>query len=320
MERDFQSIFETMISGQMSDKNIAAALISLEERGITADDLRVGAQVLRARMNGISAPENTMDIVGTGGDGLSTYNISTACCFVVAGAGVPVAKHGNRAVSSKSGASDVLRELGIRLDIDKKQTELCIRESGVCFLFAPNHHTAMKHVAGARALIKTRTIFNCLGPLVNPASVNYILTGVYSNSLRKIYVEALKELGTKRALVVHGDDGMDEITTTTTTHISELRNGNITEYTLDPTQFSLAKVSPQNLVGGNPLNNAKALLAVLDGQPGAYRDIVVLNSGAALYVSGHSGTISDGIHAARKSIDSGQASKALRRLIRVSND
>lgn len=315
----FAHLFGHMISGNMPDAQIAQALQALETLGISEMELHIGARALREKMLPIQAPEGAMDIVGTGGDGLSTYNISTACCFVVAGAGVPVAKHGNRAVSSKSGASDVLRELGVKLDISPKQTQTCIFEANVGFLFAPNHHKAMGAVAKARAQLGTRTLFNRLGPLCNPANVEYLLLGVFEDSLRDIYAKALAQLGAKRALIVHGGDGMDEITTTAPTMISELNQGVITEYEITPEQFGLSRVTLKDIEGGEPQENAHALQSVLDGTTGPYRDIVLLNSGAALYASGKAESIEDGINCARTSLETGKAKAALNALIKVSN-
>lgn len=319
MSQVFKSLFEDMISGTMPDTKIAQHLQSLEEIGVSDIELAIAAKILRERMVSVKAAIGAIDIVGTGGDGLKTYNISTACCFVVAGAGVTVAKHGNRAVSSKSGASDVLRELGVNLDITTPQTETCLQEAGVGFLFAPNHHKAMGNVAKARALLGTRTIFNRLGPLCNPARVEHILVGVYANELRQIYAKSLKALGTKRALIVHGRDGMDEITTTMPTMISELNNGTITEYEITPEQFGISPTSLKNLEGGDAEVNARSLRGLLKGQASAYRDIVLLNSAAALIVAGKSDNIADGIVLAKQSIDTGCAMAALENLIRVSN-
>lgn len=319
MSQVFKSLFEDMISGTMPDTKIAQHLQSLEETGVSDIELAIAAKILRERMVSVKAAIGAIDIVGTGGDGLKTYNISTACCFVVAGAGVTVAKHGNRAVSSKSGASDVLRELGVNLDITTPQTETCLQEAGVGFLFAPNHHKAMGNVAKARALLGTRTIFNRLGPLCNPARVEHILVGVYANELRQIYAKSLKALGTKRALIVHGRDGMDEITTTMPTMISELNNGTITEYEITPEQFGISPTSLKDLEGGDAEVNARALRGLLKGQASAYRDIVLLNSAAALIVAGKSDNIADGIVLAKQSIDTGCAMAALENLIRVSN-
>ncbi|PHR61418.1 MAG: anthranilate phosphoribosyltransferase [Robiginitomaculum sp.] len=316
---DFALVFEHIISGAMADQDIADVLGALEAIGVSDRELHIGAKILRRKMLAVSAPKGAMDIVGTGGDSLSTYNISTACCFVVAGAGVFVAKHGNRAVSSKSGASQVLQELGVKLDIDVAQTEDCIRTAGAGFLFAPNHHKAMGNVAKARAILGTRSLFNCLGPLVNPANVEYILLGVFEDKLRDLYARALLALGAKRALIVHGMDGMDEITTTAPTMVSELKNGVITEYEITPEQYGLSRVDLSDIEGGTPAQNALALQGVLDGQKNAYRDIVLLNSGAALYAACKVESIADGIALARTSIDGGKANATLQALIEASN-
>ena len=319
MSTDFKDLFAEMISGDMPDEDIARHLTALEDQGISETELSTAAQTLRDKMIPVSAPAGAIDIVGTGGDGLSTYNISTACSFVVAGAGVPVPKHGSRAVSSKSGASDVLQTLGVKLDIDALTTEACLGQAYIAFLFAPNHHKAMGNVAAARALLGTRTIFNRLGPLCNPAGVEHILVGVYSNELRPLYAKALLSLGTKRALVVHGGDGMDEITTTAPTLISELKDGVITEYEITPEQFGLPRATLADLEGGDSQINAQAMLDMFMGHHGPYRDIVLLNSAAALYVAGKADSIEDGIDVARMSIESGNAQAALDILVRVSN-
>ena len=315
----FADRFTQMISGDMPDAEICAHLLAWEDAGVTPQHLTTAANLLRERMVPVTAPESAIDIVGTGGDGLKTYNISTAVLFVVAGAGVPVAKHGNRAVSSRSGASDVLRELGVRLDISPTQTENCIAQAGVGFLFAPNHHPAMGAVAKARANLGVRTIFNRLGPLCNPASVRHYLLGVYDDDLRELYAHTVSGLGVKRALVVHGGDGMDEITTTTATQISEVNGDTITEHTISPRDFGMRIATLTDLEGGDAVHNAKALRAVLDGTGGAYRDIVLLNAGAALYAAAQADTIGTGIEMAQTSISSGRAHAALEKLVEVSN-
>ncbi len=319
MSDAFKTVFEGMISGKMPDTEIAQHLQQFENDGVTDVQLAAAAAMLRKRMISVQAPLGAIDIVGTGGDGLKTYNISTACCFVVAGAKATVAKHGNRAVSSKSGASDVLRALGVKLDITPEKTEMCLHEAGVGFLFAPNHHKAMANVAKARALLGTRTIFNCLGPLCNPANVTRILVGVYSNELRRVYAKSLLALGADRAMVVHGGDGMDEITTTAPTMVSELKNGKISEYEITPEKFGLKRASLKDLEGGDPTQNAEAMTALLNGHQSPYRDIVLLNSGAALYVAGKSESLDEGISLAKKSISSQKALQALNTLVRVSN-
>ncbi len=319
MNGEFRSIFDNMISGNMPDDDICKHLLAWEDAGVTAEQLHIAASTLCERMIPVNAPDGAMDIVGTGGDGLKTYNISTAVAFVVAGAGVPVAKHGNRAVSSKSGASDILSELGVRLDISPKRTEACIDKASVGFLFAPNHHKAMGNVAAARAKLGVRTIFNCLGPLCNPARVQHYLLGVYDNGLREIYAQALARLGVKRALVVHGCDGMDEITTTGASMISEVNGQHIKHYRITPNKFNIPRVRPEDLRGGNAQDNARALMDVLYAKQNAYGDIVALNAGAALYASGMALSIAQGITMARQSVGSGAALNALNKLVEVSN-
>ena len=311
-ESQFRATFKAIFAGELSDPQIAALLMGFETQGVTETELHLGAEIMRENMIPVDAPAGSMDIVGTGGDGLTTYNISTACTFVCAGAGQAVAKHGNRAVSSASGASDVLSELGVKLDISTTKTEECLAKAGVCFLFAPNHHKAMRFVGPARAAMGVRTIFNRLGPLSNPARVKHILVGVYDDDLRKIYAKALQKLGTKSALIVHGSDGMDEITTTGPTYVSELRDGHINEYKITPVQFGMDQVTLDDLKGGDPSFNAKALKALLTGQGGPYRDIVVLNAGAALFASGKAVSIESGIEMAQSSIDSRAALEALK--------
>ncbi|NNC36023.1 MAG: anthranilate phosphoribosyltransferase [Hyphomonadaceae bacterium] len=318
-EPQFRDTFSAIFNGELSDPQIAALLMGFETQGVTDIELYLGAQIMRDHMIPIEAPDRSMDIVGTGGDGLTTYNISTACTFVCAGAGAPIAKHGNRAVSSKSGASDVLRELGVKLDISPEKTKECIEKAGVCFLFAPNHHKAMGHVAPARAALGIRTIFNRLGPLSNPARVKQILVGVYDDALRSIYAKALRKLGTQSALIVHGSDGMDEITTTGPTFVSELRDGKITDYEISPEHFGFERAGLDDLKGGDPAHNATALQALLKGQAGPYRDIVLMNSGAALFAANKADSIQGGIELARSSIDKGAAMKALENLVAVSN-
>lgn len=316
---NFKSIFEHMISGDMPDDEIGRYLLIWEKRGVSSEQLQTAASVLRDRMIPVNAPEGAMDIVGTGGDGLKTFNISTAASFVVAGAGIPVAKHGNRAVSSKSGASDVLSELGVKLDISVAQTERCLHEAGICFMFAPNHHKAMGNVAAARAQLGQRSIFNRLGPLCNPASVKHYLLGVYDDDLRDIYGRALFGLGVKSALIVRGCDGMDEFTTTRATMVTQLKNMTLKTYKTTPEKLLLNRATLKDLEGGDAAENAAALMDVLRGADNPYADIVALNAGAALHAQGIAGTIGYGIKLSRESIGSGAAMGALNKLIKVSN-
>ncbi len=314
MSTEFQDIFTHMIAGEMDDAEICHYLVKWEKDGTGRAHLQNAARILRAQMLCIEAPQGAIDIVGTGGDSLSTYNISTATAFVVAGLGVPVAKHGNRAVSSQSGASDVLRALGVKLDIDQERTEACLQKAGIAFLFAPNHHKAMANVAKARAMLGQKSIFNKLGPLLNPAKVKHYLLGVYSDELRDNYAKALRALGTKHALIVHGLDGMDEITTTAPTKVSELNNGHITEYEICPEDFGLKRTTLKELAGGHAGENAKAMSAILDGAQNPYADIVALNAGAALFAADKVSSIKDGVALAQKSLRDGLARKALENL------
>ena len=278
---------------------------------------------MRARMTPVEAPDGAIDIVGTGGDASGTYNISTCSALVVAGAGVPVAKHGNRALSSKSGAADVLSELGINLEIGPDKIAECIGEAGIGFMFAPNHHAAMRHVGPTRVELGTRTIFNLLGPLCNPAGVKRYMLGVFSRQWVEPLANVLSTLGADAAWVVHGtfgeEGGLDEITTTGTTYVAELKDGNVRVFERHPDDFGLALAKPTDLKGGDAKANAEALSAVLAGEPGPYRDIVIANSAAALLVAGKAELLTDAVELAGASIDEGKALAALEALVKVSN-
>ncbi|HWT30445.1 MAG TPA: anthranilate phosphoribosyltransferase, partial [Propylenella sp.] len=264
-----------------------------------------------------------IDIVGTGGDASGTYNISTCSALVVAGAGVPVAKHGNRALSSKSGAADVLAALGVKVDLGPEKIAECIAEAGIGFMFAPNHHAAMRHVGPSRVELGTRTVFNLLGPLCNPASVKYYMLGVFGREWVEPLAEVLGSLGAESAWVVHGTfgdrAGLDELTTTGTTYVAELKSGHVRPFQVEPVEFGVDAAEPEALIGGTPEHNAKALRGVLDGELGAYRDVVIMNAAAALMVAGRASLIQDAATLARDSIDSGRARRALDRLVEVSN-
>lgn len=315
MEEALTKIF----AGQSNDGQIAAFLLGLETVGVTADDIRIGAQMLRKHMTAVNIEGEIVDTVGTGGDGLSTFNISTASAFVCAGAGARVAKHGNRAVSSKSGSSDVLSALGVELDITPTRAAMCVEECGVGFLFAPKHHSAMRHVGPARAALGIRTLFNLLGPLSNPAGAKRQLIGVYDKKWRRPMAEALRDLGAEHVWIVHGSDGLDEITTTGKTFVTELKDGKIKNFTLSPEDYGIAKASLDDLKGGDASKNAESLIGLLQGKPGAYRDIVLLNSAATLLVAGLVNTMEDGIEMAAKSIDSEAAYNSLSSLIRLTH-
>jgi len=316
---NMESALSSIFAGNSNDGQIAAFLLGLETVGVTADDIRIGAQMLRKHMTPVNIKGAIVDTVGTGGDGLSTFNISTASAFVCAGAGARVAKHGNRAVSSKSGSSDVLSALGVELDITPTRAAMCVEECGVGFLFAPKHHSAMRHVGPARAALGIRTLFNLLGPLSNPAGATRQLIGVYDKKWRRPMAEALRDLGAEHVWIVHGSDGLDEITTTGKTFVTELKDGKIKNFTLSPEDYGIPKASLDDLKGGDARKNAQSLIGLLQGKSGAYRDIVLLNSAATLLVAGLASTLEDGIKMAEKSIDSEAAYNTLSSLIRLTH-
>lgn len=310
--------FELIMTGEATPAQIAAFLMALRVRGETVDELTAGARTMRAKALRVAAPSDAIDIVGTGGDGAHTYNISTATSIVVAAAGVPVAKHGNRAASSKSGTADALTALGVKLEISPEEIGRCIAEAGIGFMFAPAHHSAMKYVAPVRAELGTRTIFNLLGPLSNPAGVKRHVIGVFAPRWVEPFAEALRNLGSERALVVHGD-GLDELSTTGISYVAELKNGKIGTYEVTPEESGLPRATLADLRGGTPAENARAIVELFDGAKGAYRDIVLLNAAAALLVAGKGSDLREGIALAARVIDSGAAKATLARLVAVSN-
>lgn len=310
--------FDIMTSGNATPAQMGAFLMGLKVRGETAQELAGGARALRAKMQAVKAPAGAIDIVGTGGDHHGTYNVSSCSAFVVAGTGVPVAKHGNRAFTSKSGSADVLSALGIGLELSIETLERALAEAGVCFLMAPRHHGAMRNVAGPRVeLAPSRTIFNLLGPMSNPALVKRQLVGVFDRRWLRPVAEALGTLGLDRALVVHGQDGMDELTTTTASWAALLDNGKVTEIEIAPEEIGVPRASLADLKGGDAVHNAEAIEKVLGGQKGAFRDIVLLNSAAALLVAGKAKDLKEGAALAAQSIDSGKAAAALATLRRI---
>ena len=310
--------FDIMTNGDATPAQMGAFLMGLKVRGETAEELAGGARVLRAKVQRVKAPAGAIDIVGTGGDHHGTYNVSSCSALVVAGAGVPVAKHGNRAFTSKSGAADVLAALGINLDLPIETLEKALVEAKVCFLMAPRHHSAMRNVAGPRVeLAPSRTIFNLLGPMSNPAMVKRQLVGVFDRRWLKPVAQALGQLGLERALVVHGQDGMDELTTTTKSWAASLDNGQVREIEIAPEDVGVKRATLQELKGGDPDHNAAAIRFVLSGRRDAFRDIVVLNSAAALMVAGAARDLKEGAAKATESIDSGKALKALETLVRI---
>ena len=311
--------FKAIMDGEVSQIRMAAFLTALKIRGERVEDIAAAAGVMREKALVIAAPDGTMDIVGTGGDGIGTYNISTATAFVVAGCGIPVAKHGNKAVSSKSGAADVLSSLGIKVDCEMDLVGMALKEAGICFLMAPRHHSAMRHVGPVRAELGIRTIFNMLGPLANPALVKRIMVGVFDPALCVPFAHALASLGTTHAWVVHGADGLDEVSTTGETKVAALVDGAVSEFTISPDDIGLPTVPIDALHGGTPEENAASLRALLDGAAGPYRDVVVLNAAAALVGGGHEDSLKDAAARAVASIDDGNARAALDRLVAITN-
>jgi anthranilate phosphoribosyltransferase len=274
---------------------------------------------MRDKMLRVSAPPDAIDVVGTGGDASGSYNISTCAAFIVAGAGVPVAKHGNRALSSRSGAADVLGALGVRIDLRPDEITRCIYEAGIGFMFAPAHHPAMRHVGPTRVELGTRTIFNLLGPLSNPAGVKRQMVGVFSRQWVQPLAQVLKNLGAESIWVVHGSDGLDEITLTGPTFVAALENGNVRSFEVTPEDAGLGRVGGDALRGGDADANAVALQSVLDGKPSAYRDVALLNAAAALIVAGKAKDLREGVALGTKSLDSGAAAARLKHLVAISN-
>jgi len=311
--------FDLMMSGEATPSQMGGLLMALRVRGETVEEITGAVSAMRSKMLPVSAPPDAIDVVGTGGDASGSYNISTCAAFIVAAAGVPVAKHGNRALSSRSGAADVLAALGVRIDIPPDHISRCIAQAGIGFMFAPAHHPAMRHVGPTRVELGTRTIFNLLGPLSNPAGVRRQMVGVFSKQWVEPLAHVLKNLGSERAFVVHGSDGLDEITIAGPTAIASLMDGAVKTFDITPEDVGLKRAKAEELRGGDAEHNAKALLGVLRGQRGAYRDVALLNAAAALLVAGKAADLQSGIALAEKSIRSGEAEGALERLIVVSS-
>ena len=315
---DAYQAFGAIMDGEATPSQVGALLMGMRVRGETAEEITGAVRAMRERMTTVDAPEDAIDIVGTGGDGVGTYNVSTCAAFVLAGCGLPVAKHGNRALSSRSGAADVLSALGIATDLDAIGVARCIREAGIGFMFAPNHHAAMRHVGPTRVELGTRTIFNLLGPLTNPAGVKRLMVGVFAPEWCEPLARTLGNLGTEAAWVVHGD-GLDEVTTTGSTTVARLRDGEVDTFTIEPADANLSRATIDALKGGDAEANASALRSVLDGHGGPYRDIVLINAAAALVVADRVPTLADGAALAADAIDRGAARAALDRLLKVSN-
>nr|WP_111297922.1 anthranilate phosphoribosyltransferase [Paracoccus saliphilus] len=302
-----EAAFSALFDGAATPAQIGGLLMALRVRGETVDEIAAAARAMRARMNRVTAPAGAIDIVGTGGDGKGTLNISTATAFVVAGAGVPVAKHGNRNLSSKSGAADALVQMGINVMGGPTVAQQALDRAGICFMMAPMHHPAMRHVGPPRTELGTRTVFNLLGPLTNPASVRRQLTGAFSADWIRPMAEVLRDLGSDAAWLVHGGDGTDELSIAAESRVAALKDGHITEFTISPEDAGLTRHPFEAIIGGEPAHNAAAFRALLAGEPGAYRDAVVLNAAAALLVAGKVADLREGATLAAQSIDSGAA-------------
>jgi anthranilate phosphoribosyltransferase len=314
-----EAAFDIMMSGEATPSQIGGFLMALRVRGETVDEIAGAVATMRAKATPVEAPADAIDVVGTGGDGAGTFNISTTAAFVVAGAGVPVAKHGNRALSSRSGAADVLKELGVNIEITPDKVAQCIREAGIGFMFAPAHHSAMKHVGPSRVELGTRTVFNLLGPLSNPAGVKRLLVGMFSPDWLEPAANVLKDLGAEAAWMVHGAGGVDEISVAGKSTVVALKDGRITRFEVSPVDVGISEAPLDAIKGGDAAANAQALRAVLDGETGPYRDTVLMNAGAALVVAGKAAELADGIALAAKSIDQGDAKQRLDTLVAVSN-
>jgi anthranilate phosphoribosyltransferase len=313
-------MMDELFSGKCTDAQVGALMAALATKGETFTELAGAAQAMRRKALRLHVPLSTIvDIVGTGGDSSNTFNISTTTAFVVAGCGVTVAKHGNRAVSSKCGSADVLEALGVNLNLDPELVEEAVQEIGIGFLYAPLYHKAMKYAANARKEIGLRSIFNMLGPLTNPAAANYMLLGVYSAGLTEMFAEALKLLGVKRALVVHGHDGLDEISVCAATRVSELNDGLIRTYDISPETYFGEVAKPESLTGGEIAFNAAITTEILQGKPGPKRNIVLINAAAALVCTGKAGDLKEGIGLAENAIDNGAAAEKLQQLIAFTN-
>ena len=313
------SAFDRMMSGEATPSQMGGLLMALRVRGETVEEITGAVTTMRAKMLGVKAPPDAVDVVGTGGDASGSFNISTCAAFIVAGAGVPVAKHGNRALSSRSGAADVLQALGVNIELTADQVGACIRDAGIGFMFAPAHHPAMKNVGPTRVELGTRTIFNLLGPLSNPARVKRQMIGTFSKQWVEPMAQVLKNLGAESIWVVHGSDGLDEITTAGPTTVAALENGKIRAFEVSPEDAGLSRSKPEALRGGDAEHNAKALLDVLKGKQSPFRDVAILNAAAALIVAGKANDLKQGAMIAAKSIESGEAEGRLDRLIAVSN-
>ncbi|NMA64762.1 MAG: anthranilate phosphoribosyltransferase [Clostridiaceae bacterium] len=315
-----KSVMEEIMNGKVTNAQIAAFITAIRMKGETIDEVTACAMIMRKYGTKLKHDGDVLDIVGTGGDKSYTFNISTVSSFVISAGGVPVAKHGNRSVSSKCGSADVLEALGVNIDIPVSKSEKILKEIGICFMFAPRYHSSMKYAAPVRTELGVRTIFNILGPLSSPANANYQLLGVYDENLVEPLARVLSNLGIKKAMVVHGHDGLDEISLTTSTTVCEVNNGRINSFFLDPRQYGLEYCKPEDLTGGGPKENAEIARRILNGENGPKRDIVLLNSAVCLYMFYDDITLRECVKMAANIIDSGRAMEQLNSFARLSND
>ena len=317
---EMRAAMNEIMSGKASPTQISAFLMGLRVKGESVEEIAAAVAILREKMLPVTAPSNAIDIVGTGGDGMGTLNISTATAIIVAAGGVPVAKHGNKALSSKSGSSQALQALGVKLDLSADEISNCIKQANIGFMFAPNHHPAMKYVGPVRAELSIRTMFNLLGPQSNPAGVKQYLLGVYAREWVEPVAAALLANGATSAWVVHGSDGLDEITTTGKTYVSAIENGKIRSFEIEPKDAGLPIAKPEDLSGDDPIYNAKQLTLLLEGKKSAYRDIVLFNAAASFIIAGKVDNLKAGVKLGAKIIDEGLAKDTLAKLVKVSNN
>jgi anthranilate phosphoribosyltransferase len=316
---EMRSVMRLIMEGQATPAQTGAFLMGMRIKGESVGEIAAAVSIMREKMVPVDAPEDAVDIVGTGGDGVGTLNISTAASFVVAATGVPVAKHGNRALSSKSGSSQALEALGVKLDLTPAQIGECVRQANIGFMFAPSHHPAMKYVGPARAELGVRTMFNLLGPQSNPASVRRYVLGVYSEQWVEPVAAALLANRAIKAWVMHGSDGLDELTVTGPSFVAQIAGGDLRSFEVTPEQAGLKRHELKDILGGTPEENAAAIHALFDGADGAYRDIVLLNAAAALIVADKADDLKSGVAMAKEAIDSGAAKQTLAKLVAVSN-
>ena len=318
-QEEAESAFALIMEGKASDAQIGAFLMGLRLRGESVEEITGAARILRERAETIEAPDDAIDTCGTGGDAKGSFNISTASALVTASCGVPVAKHGNKAQTSKSGSSDVLAALGVNIEAEPALLQLALKQANICFLMAPRHHAAMRHVAKARQEIGTRTIFNLVGPLANPAGAKRQLVGVFDKAWVEPLAHVLDRLGLERAWVVHGSDGMDEITTTGPSYVAELKEGSVSCFEVTPEEAGIARAAPEDLMGGEAEENAAMMRALLDGEEGALRDIVLMNSAATLIIAGRADDLAAGAELAAAAIDEGATRETLEKLVAITN-